>query len=206
MPKTNIKVEEQDFMNTPQPGSLTQPISTTVLVSETDAYIHERMKSQPQTEDEIQVKFDRINEDTSEHILSLPEYFKDKKFDKYSFRWLNKKKRSIDRALDVIGWTLVSRAHSIFLDGPKHLFTANGSIERGDAILAFIPRAQAERIRLRPAEISRERVKSIPAQELRNWKDRGHEDHYKPDLKDAEQESEHSRGLVITPDDETKEE
>jgi hypothetical protein len=47
-----------------------------------------------------------------------------------------------------------------FPDLPNHLFTANGSIERGDNILAFMSRARAEEIRKRPAELSRNAVKA----------------------------------------------
>lgn len=166
-----------------------------VIVSETDAYIHERLKEQPKTKEEVELKVIQDFENKG-HILSLPKdlepYCKD-----YSFRWINKKKRSIDHALDVIGWSFVNRV--LFKDLPKHLFTANGSVERGDAILAFMPRKRAEEIRLRPAQISRERVRNTPAQDLGRWEDRG-ESYYKPDIGAAENDSERPRGIVVTPD------
>ena len=175
-----------------------------VIMSETDAYIHERLKSQPKSFGDVKV-IERFEE--GQHVLSLPKELKEFK-GKYSFRWLNKNKRAIDRALDVIGWNLVNR--SIFSKLPDHLFTANGVIERGDAILAFMPEKQAEFIRRRPGEISRERVKNLPVQDLKKWEDRG-EKYYKPDLGSAESESDKdyakgNRGIVVQPDVATIEE
>jgi len=171
-----------------------------VLVSETDAYLHERMKEQPKTAAEVDLKVMQDFENKG-HILSLPKEL-EAFGEQYSFRWINKKKRSIDHALDVIGWSFVNRV--LFKTLPKHLFTANGSIERGDAILAFMPRKRAEEIRLRPAQISRERVRNIPVQDLRHWEDRG-ENYYKPDLGAAENDNEKPRGIVVTPDNDIKE-
>ena len=175
-----------------------------VIMSEMDAYVHERLKSQPQTLEDIKIK-DRIPE--GQHALSLPVEIK-KYGDKFSFRWLSKNKRSIDRALDVIGWTLVNR--TLFTDIPDHLFTANGVIERGDAILAFMPAKQAERIRNLPGEKSRERVKNLLVQDLKKWTDKG-EQYYKPDLGSAEADDDKSyakgnRGMFVQPDVETIEE
>ena len=161
------------------------------LGSEIDAYVHERVKGQPRTLEEIRV----ISEEgeTRPNILALPKEL-EKYCKEYSFRWINKKKRSIDHALDVIGWTLVTR--NFFNDLPKHCWGPNGVIERGDAILAFISQKQAERIRLRPAEISRERVNNTPAQDLRKWKDRG-DKYYKPDLGAAEDDNAPVRGTQV---------
>lgn len=166
-----------------------------VLVSETDAYIHERMKSQPQTLEQVEIKLKRELTE-AQHALVLPSEFEDYK-GKYAFRWINKKKRSIDHALDVIGWTFVNKV--MFPGLPSHLFTANGSIERGDVILAFIPLNKANELRERPRAISRERVMNTPVQDLRKWKDRG-EDYYKPDLGAAENDKEESRGITLQPD------
>lgn len=188
------KLEETPKQKTEEPKVSQDSSQPLVLVSETDAYIHERMKSQPRSLEEVPIEI-RENTDTL-HVLRLPREL-DKFSKDYSFRWLNKKKRSIDHALDVIGWTLANKV--IFKDLPKHLFTANGSIERGDAILAFMPRRRAEAIRLRPAQISRERVRNTPVQELSRWEDRG-EKYYKPDIGAAESDTEKARGISVTPD------
>ena len=182
------------------PEPVTNSNGPLVLVSENDAYIHERMKSQSKTLEEINAKVIH-DHDNKGHILSLPREMEVYGND-YSFRWINKKKRSIDHALDVIGWTFVNR--SFFKNLPKHLFTANGSIERGDAILAFMPRKRAEEIRLRPAQISRERVRNTPVQDLNRWENRG-EKYYKPDLGAAENDNEKPRGIVVTPDNDIRE-
>lgn len=178
----------------------TKESSPLILVSETDAYIHERMKSQPKSLDEIDIKI-KENWEERGHILKLPTEL-EKYCKEYAFRWINKKKRSIDHAIDVIGWSFVNRV--IFKELPKYLFTANGSIERGDAILAFMPLKKAIQIRLRPADISRERVRNTPVQDLRHWEDRG-ENYYKPDLGAAENDNEKPRGIVVTPDNDITE-
>ena len=176
-----------------------------VLVSEIDAYVHELQKSQPKTLEDISVTIEQDFE-KPQHALVLPEEIK--AFEKeYTFRWISKKKRAIDYALSVVGWTIVNRL--LFKNLPKHFFTANGTIERGDAILTFMPNKRAERIRLRPAEISRERVRNTPVQDLKRWEDRG-ENMYKPDLGSAESENDTAyakgnRGIVVTPDNDVKE-
>lgn len=180
------KIEARADVATPQ---------TMILKSELDAYVSERLREQPATIDDIQVKFNAERAE-KHNILALPKELE--KYGKnYAFRWINKKKRSIDNALDVIGWTFVTLNY--FKDLPKHLFTSNGVIERGDAIMAFMPIKQAESIRLRPAQLSRERVRSAPVQNLRKWEDRG-EKYYKPDLGAAENDNEKPRGIAITPD------
>ena len=180
------KIEARADVATPQ---------TMILKSELDAYVSERLREQPATIDDIQVKFNAERAE-KHNILALPKEL-EKHGVKYAFRWINKKKRSIDNALDVIGWTFVTLNY--FKDLPKHLFTSNGVIERGDAIMAFMPIKQAESIRLRPAQLSRERVRSAPVQNLRKWEDRG-EKYYKPDLGAAENDNEKPRGIAITPD------
>ena len=165
--------------------------SPVYLGSEIDAYVHERVKGQPKNLEEIQIK--ASDEERRPNVLALPREL-EKHAKDFSFRWINKKKRSIDNALDVIGWTLVTR--NFFNDLQKHVWGPNGVIERGDAILAFMTRKQAEKIRLRPAEISRERVNNTPVQDLRKWKDRG-EKYYKPDLAAAEDDNAKTRGLQV---------
>ena len=179
----NTVVPTQESTNTP-----------VYLGSEIDAYVHERVKGQPKNLEEIQVR--AIENDRRPNILALPKELE--KFGaEYSFRWINKKKRSIDNALDVIGWTLVTR--NFFDTLPKHVWGPNGVIERGDAILAFMSRKQADKIRLRPAEVSRERVENTPVQDLRKWKDRG-DRYYKPDLGAAESDTEEVRGHQVVLD------
>jgi hypothetical protein len=177
----------------PNPVESAEPV---VLVSEMDAYIHERMKGQPKTIAEIDAKVIK-NYDDPTSILEIPKELK-KLEDKYSFCWISKKKRSIDEYIDVLEFSFVNRA--IFPSLPKHLFTANGSIERGDLILAFLPIKQAEILRNRPGELSREKVKSTLVQDLDRWKDTGDEKFYKPDSGVSEGEEKEPRGRFVQPD------
>ena len=122
-----------------------------VLLSNADAYVHDRMKGQPRTLEEVDVKVLDKEGMEGKHRLSLPEELEPFK-KKYGFRWLFKHKQAIDYACDVRGWVLLNRTY--FPDLPRHLFTVSGSVERGDSILAFIPKAKAEEILKEPGEKS----------------------------------------------------
>lgn len=127
-----------------------------VILSSADAYIYDRMKAQPRDLDEVDVKV--IEKSVpGRHRLSLPDELSHHE-KKYTFKWIFKRKQAIDNACDVIGWVLVNKTY--FPDLPNHLFTANGSLERGDSILAFMPKARAEEIRRKPGELSRQAIKS----------------------------------------------
>ena len=175
-----------------------------VVLSELDSIINERLKHQlsnaPTLED-VQVR-DIDNRTEAQHRLKLPKEVEDLfKAKKLSPRWLYKEKRAIDNALNVIGWILVNRVY--FPELPDYIFSANGCIEAGDAILAFMPKARADQIRELPAKKSRELVNNIPAQDLKKWVQRS-EHHYKPASGVAEDGGEETpsgrRGIVVTPD------
>jgi len=187
--KTEIKQEPK--------SDIKQDIRETLVVkTEIDAYISEIVKGGPQRAEDIQV----VNTDYNpgRHRLSLPEPIEKKYGKKYAFRWVNKKKDWIDRAIHVRRWLIVNRA--LFSDMPKYLFTANGTVENGDTILCFMPMEQAERLRREPGEISRQRVKDLP---MEQWKNRGEgSPFYKPSLGQEEKEGEMlSAGpLAVQPD------
>lgn len=194
--KAEVKAEEvKEVASEPKaaPASVAEPV---VLVSEMDAYIHERMKGQPKTLDDVSVKV--VDNDEPQNILEIPRELK--KFeDRYSFCWISKKKRSLDEYMDVLQFTLVNRV--LFPSLPKHLFTANGSIERGDLILGFLPVKQAQALRDRPGEISREKVRSTLVQDLKKWKDLGDDKYYKPASGVTESgDEEEPRGRYVQPD------
>ncbi len=159
------------------------PVKPTVIMTETDAYIHERMISQPKTLDEVRHTVVQVN--TDKNRLSLPDYFErfshdctvgrgcpahawsyDEPTNRWSypqrgefiFRWMKNTKRAIDHALNVSGWFFVNRRY--FPDAPSHLFSANGGIELGDVILFFLPAKQALALRAAPGKKSTELIKS----------------------------------------------
>lgn len=155
-----------------------------VIKTEIDSYISEIVKGGPQRAEDIQVVTDDYA--PGRHRLSLPEAIDRKYGRKYAFRWVNKKKDWIDRAIYIRRWLIVNRA--LFSDMPKHLFTANGTIENGDTILCFMPIAQAESLRRKPAQESAERVKNLP---MEQWKNKGEDSpFYKPALGQEEKEGE----------------
>ena len=168
--------EKKQVPQVPQPvQEVKQESQPLIITSDTDAYLIERQKSAPKSLGEIEVK--SVDASHDRHPLTLPREV-ELLFKKRSFvaRWINKDKRMIDRALDIRGWNLVNRTY--FPELSKHLFSANGCIERGDAILGFMPLKQAEALREIPRQRSNERVKNLP---IEKWKDGG-ESYYKPDL------------------------
>ena len=146
-----------------------------VIMSELDSYISEQIKSQPQTLDGAVQRFEQISATgATRHRLVLPEFFERMSHDcswgqdcpnhvngthgPWAFRWLFKEKRAIDHARNVVGWMLVNRAY--FPQAPRLLFTANGGVEVGDGILAFIPAKKALELREAPGKKSRDRIES----------------------------------------------
>jgi hypothetical protein len=114
------------------------------------------MKGQPKSLKDIDVEI-VTERQPGLHRLSLPKELLPY-LDKYAFRWIFKNKRAIDDACDVKGWTMANKTY--FSDVPNHLFTSNGSIERGDNILGFMPRKKAEALRQAPQDLSRKMLNS----------------------------------------------
>ena len=155
----------------PQPSEAAKPL---VIMSELDSYISEQIKSQPATLEEAVHRFEQISAVTGRHRLVLPEFFETESYDctwgqhcphhvngthgLWVFRWLFKEKRAIDHARNVVGWMRVNRAY--FSQAPRLRFTANGGVEVGDGILAFIPAKKALELRETPGKKSRERIDS----------------------------------------------
>jgi len=128
----------------------------TVLLSEIDAHIHERMKAQPKTLEEVDIKVEPKRGD-GKHRLSLPDELVPY-LTRYAFRWIFKSSRALDEACNVRGWVLVNRSH--FPELPSYRLSVNGGVERGDNILAFMPKAKAEALRAAPGIRSKEMVTS----------------------------------------------
>lgn len=129
-----------------------------LIMSDEDRYIADRLKSQPKTLDEVlMVKEKKYI--PGEHRLSLPKELKVYQ-DKFAFRWINKRKRAVDEAINK-GWVIVNRV--LFPEvatKAKHLFSTSGAIERGDAILSFMKREIAEDIRRVPGQKSSAMIKA----------------------------------------------
>lgn len=152
--KKIAKEEKKEALKQSQKSEVTP--APQVLVSHTDAYIYDRLKGQPQSLQEVEQEI-VVKKKEGIHQLSLPKEL-DEFQERFAFYWIYKNKKAIDRACDVRGWKLVSRVY--FPDLPTYLFTINGVIERGDNILGFMPKKQAEELRQAPGRLSSEIVKS----------------------------------------------
>ena len=190
------KVIRDEVMQEKTASNENKPI---VITTEIDAYISEIVRGGPQNIEDIQVR--DYSQVQGKHRLSLPEEIEKKYGKKYAFRWVNKKKDWIDRAISIRRWLIVNRL--LFSDMPKYLFTANGTIENGDAILCFMPMVEAERLRQEPRDKSTSLVKDLP---MEKWKDKREDSpYYKPDLGSSEKDGEMVT-TGITPDVQTQNE
>lgn len=127
-----------------------------VVMAQDDAYIADRIKSQPKTLDEVLLMKER-KYSPGEHRLSLPVELRQYQ-DKVAFRWVNKKKRAIDDAIDLKGWIFINRLS--FKGLPNRLFSNSGAIERGDTVLMYMPIEMAMRIRKAPGDKSTALIKA----------------------------------------------
>jgi len=158
-----LENKKQDEVETPLskaepklPDPPRESVTTNILVSDMDAYLLDRQKSQPKSLDEVDIQvFEKPAQ--GRHQLSLPveleAYEK-----KYAFCWIYKKKRSIDEAMNIYHWVMVNR--TLFPDLPKHLFTSNGAIEQGDEILMFRSKSVDEEMRKAPGLESTRNLKA----------------------------------------------
>lgn len=160
-----------------------------VIQTELDAYLADRLKGQPKSLADIDATALHVEEQTTKTRMSLPDAFEAQSYDctqgpscrshvwkqtlregtaipkwsyqrsgKYAFYWVNKVKRAVDHALDVRGWFPANRVY--FPGMPGHLFSVNGTVERGSAILMFMPYQKALRLREFPGQRSRELIKA----------------------------------------------
>lgn len=194
-PVIEAKTPEVKQEAKPSPKEESKPI---IIQTEIDAYISEAIRAQVNSLTELEAR-DVKKTDENSHRMTLPEevskLFKSRG---YAARWINKDKRMIDRAIYVRGWAIVNRI--LFPELPRRLFTANGTIENGDAILGCMPERQAAILRAEPGIRSNERVQNLP---IEKWKDGG-EAYYKPSLTEERDGETVSSG--IQPDSNTNNE
>lgn len=228
-PKSVVSEVESEPVETVVGPAPVAPVATvetlvqpTVIMTEADAYIHERVASQPKDLDEIRQV--TVYTETDQNRLSLPDYLERFSHDctrgrgcpvhswqhdaernrwsygnrgEFIFRWIKKAKRAIDHAMNVQGWFFVNRRY--FPEAPPHLFSANGGIEQGDVILFFLPAKQALRLRAAPGQRSTEILKS----RMTRYKDGQvlmtgapeNEQFYAPESSGAEEENETAPGI-----------
>ena len=185
-----------------------ESVTTTILVSEKDSYIREKMKGQPRNLSEIEQRAE-VTSVAGRHRLALPEFFEKHSHDctwgdgcsvhkagkvkflettrgRYMFRRQLKDKRSLDAAVNITGWSFVNK--TLFPDAPRELFSPSGGVEEGDTILLFLPAKKALEIRRAPGKRSRELIggQIRPSKKAANRvvmsAGEDNETHYEPDM------------------------
>lgn len=193
--KPEPKIEQKPVF--PESAKYEEPKPMTIM-TEKDAYIAERMKSQPSTLEEIEVV--KVEDKKGIHRLSLPDYFEQYSYDctrgigceyhgwakeevHYGLEMKMDRWNQTKRGKYVFRWLNSNpRAldHNInvrgwylvnktyFSDAPKINFSVNGGVLNGDSILAFMPVSKAIAMREKPSRDSLDRV---------NSEERKHENH-----------------------------
>ena len=166
-PLPDVKVKESPAIPVKQeppviPVKQEETPQRITILSELDSYILERQKEQPASLEDAVSRIE-VQDARPRHRMEMPDslqkYFWNAEKNpsgRFIPRWVLKDKRAIDNAL-VKGWLFFNRSY--FPDAPRYLFTANGAIEVGDTILAFMPVKQALAIRYAPAKLSQERLR-----------------------------------------------
>ena len=212
-PKQEVKREEKsstftsplknDGIREKEDRPIDRPMT---IMTENDAYIAERMKSQPKALSEIEVV--TSEERSGIHRLSLPEYLEPFSYDCTMgiscehHGWVKEKVMyGLDMEMDrwnqsrhgkyIFRWLNKNKRaldqsinirgwylvnRSYFSDAPKILFSVNGGIENGDSILGFMSVTKAIKIREKPSQDSLDRVHSEGS------KHEGHPNFYKAKL------------------------
>lgn len=150
------KVKAEPVVEKKSPVQPERQVQNIQIHSELDSMLLDRVKSQPQTLDEIDMEVISQPKEGI-HKLTLPEelepYTK-----KYAFCWIFKRKQSIDEACDQLHYKLTNRTY--FPELPDHIFSARGIIERGDNVLAFRPMRIDIEMRKAPGIESTNRIKA----------------------------------------------
>lgn len=150
------KVEATPVAEKKSPVQPEKQVQNIQIHSEIDSMLLDRLKSQPETLDEIDLEVVSQPRE-GVHKLTLPEelepYTK-----KYAFCWIFKRKQSIDEACDQLHYKLTNRTY--FPELPDHIFSARGIIERGDNVLAFRPMHIDIEMRKAPGIESTQRIKA----------------------------------------------
>lgn len=147
--------EVQAHKETPVPHGEPQ---VSVLRSEIDAFLQDRMRSQPKTLEEVETRVVEKPQ-AGKHQMSIPDELKEYE-KKFAFCWIFKHKKAVDEACNLYHWVICNKTFfpEIAKSAP-HVFSANGAIELGDNILAFRSRQVDDFMRKAPGLESAQRIK-----------------------------------------------
>ena len=158
-PKVEKVISKAETQTPVQPEKIesrdNKEMTNFVIHSEIDALVLDRVKSQPETLDEVDKEV-VVQSKEGRHQLSLPTELDDFS-KKYCFTWIFKRKQAIDEACDVLHYKFTNRTY--FPSLPDHLFSARGVMERGDMILMFRPKHIDDEMRRTPGIESIERLR-----------------------------------------------
>ena len=119
-----------------------------------DAFIANVVSRQPLQATNISVgttKFD---------LYELPpsaQEMKEKKI--YSYKWVGKSERQLQRATEIEGWVLCTRANSQYI--PASYFKVHGAVEKGGMLLAFMSCERADMRNKKYRDIHNQRKKAV---------------------------------------------
>jgi hypothetical protein len=77
----------------------------------------------------------------------------------YSYKWVGKSERQIQRATEVEGWVLCTRANSTYI--PASFFKVHGAVEKGGMLLAFMSCDSAKARNKKYTDIHNQRKQAV---------------------------------------------
>jgi len=125
-----------------------------VALAGNDAFIANVVSRQPMEASTISVgatKFD---------LYELPAVCNEKKKSGiFSYKWVGKSERQIQRATEVEGWVLCTRANSSYI--PASFFKVHGAVEKGGMLLAFMSSEGAKARNKKYTDIHNQRKEAV---------------------------------------------
>jgi hypothetical protein len=106
-------------------------VAPQVVLAGNDAFIANVVSRQPLEATTISVGVTKFD------LYELPAVCSDKKKNGiFSYKWVGKSERQIQRATEIEGWVLCTRANSSYI--PASFFKVHGAVEKGGMLLAFM--------------------------------------------------------------------
>jgi hypothetical protein len=119
-----------------------------------DAFIANVVSRQPLQATSITVG------DTKFDLYELPPSAKEmKEKGIYSYKWVGKTERQVQRATEVEGWVLCTRANSTYI--PASFFKVHGAVEKGGMLLAFMSSEGAVKRNQKYRDIHNQRKQAV---------------------------------------------
>jgi len=136
-----------------QPSVVASETTPVRVMSNEDSLVADLVKEQPNEEQVAQMT---ISYRKVPDLLAFPEEVLAKHGKEYHFAWLNKNK-DLSVKLRTTGWVLCNRTNCPWIK--PHRFGGHGALEQAGMLLAFMPKALADKMYAEPGRQSTAKLK-----------------------------------------------